>query len=537
MSIKAVRLAGTRAVLVDLTDLPSVLALHAQLEANPLPGQQDVLAAAQTVLVKTDSLAAAQHALRTIPTLTVDQSTTVNGKLVTVEVTYNGEDLQEVSRLTGLSIEAVVNAHTSQTWTAAFGGFAPGFAYLLGEHRALNVPRRDSPRTVVPSGSVALAGDYSAVYPRQSPGGWQLIGYTNTAMWDLSRDYPALIRPQDQVQFKAVTEQALLTASTEPKSTATIQSESEQSTPGLKIVNPGLQSLLQDLGRVGQGNLGVTVSGAADTRSSRQANRLVGNRFDAAVIENLTGSFSATAITDVVMAVTGAQTHVSITPAPEDELRTERTAQMNTAFALLPGETLTLTPAGNGLRTYLGIRGGFLAPQVLGSRARDTLSGLGPAALTAGQNLDIGSSKFLPAVGNPETSTLPAADEHGDYLLRIVPGPRQDWFLPETLTQLTAQRWCVSSDSNRVGIRLTTVEDGTPLVRLREGELASEGVSPGSLQIPPSGLPVLFLADHPVTGGYPVIATVVAEDLSAAAQLPPGATLRFCLTSLPATDS
>lgn len=525
MSVQAVHLAGTRAVLVDLTDLDSVIALNAALEASPLPGQVDVLAAAQTVLVKTDSFAAARAAAQAIPRLELGSITRSAGQLVELEVTYDGEDLAAVAELTGLSTEAVVNAHTTQTWQAAFGGFAPGFAYLLGENTSLSVPRRATPRTAVPAGAVALAGDYSAVYPRQSPGGWQLIGHTATALWDLERPTPALIRPQDRVRFIPVAAQATLNA---PRPAP--QNREPQVQSGLQILDPGLQSLLQDLGRAGLGNLGVAPAGAADTSSSRQANRLVGNAPGAAVIENLTGSMSVRALGDQVLAVSGANASLSIAPREDDTLRGLREAPMTTPFALLDGEVLTLAPAGGGLRSYLAIRGGFEHREALGSVSTDSLSGLGPAPLKAGDRVAAARPSGLHPVGNPEPSTLPEPDANGDFRLRIIPGPRQDWFGAAGLVRLTGHNWVVSHESNRVGLRLATSDDGEPLSRVADGELASEGMVAGSLQVPPSGLPVLFLADHPVTGGYPVIATVVAEDLPVAAQLPPGVPVRFTVS-------
>ncbi|WP_370630920.1 carboxyltransferase domain-containing protein [Paeniglutamicibacter sp. Y32M11] len=145
MSILNTRFAGTRSVLVELSDLDSVLALAALLKTTPLPGQLDVLAAASTIFIKTDSWAAAQKIAAQIPTLELGSAPTDSGSLVEVPVYYDGEDLAEVAALTGLSIEAVINAHTTQLWRAAFGGFAPGFAYLRGENQTLNVPRRDTP--------------------------------------------------------------------------------------------------------------------------------------------------------------------------------------------------------------------------------------------------------------------------------------------------------------------------------------------------------------------------------------------------------
>ena len=524
MSILNTRFAGTRSVLVELSDLDSVLALAALLKTTPLPGQLDVLAAASTIFIKTDSWAAAQKIAALIPTLELGSAPTDSGSLVEVPVYYDGEDLAEVAALTGLSIEAVINAHTAQLWRAAFGGFAPGFAYLRGENQTLNVPRRDTPRKVVPSGAVALAGDYSAVYPRQSPGGWQLIGHTDAVLWDLQRENPALIRPQDRVRFIASRTSLTISTASAPSEPKTIPA---MTGAHLEVLDPGLQSLIQDLGRVGLGDLGVSAAGAADTSSARAANRLVGNAASAAVVENLLGTAMFLAHNDAVLAVTGASAELLITPAEDDDFHETRSVEMNTPFALLNGETLRLSPTGSALRSYVGVRGGIAVPPVLGSRSTDSMSGIGPAPLIKGSILPIGAIIGSHVVGNPEPSTLPVPDANGVFTLRISAGPRDDWFGPAGLERLTAQDWIASAESNRVGVRLQLTDGAAPLQRIRTGELASEGVAVGSLQVPPSGLPVLFLADHPVTGGYPVIATVIAEDLPAAAQLPPGARLHF----------
>ena len=186
-----------------------MLALQALLLEQPLPGQVDVLAAAETVMVRADSPASARRMAAPLLELDLTVQSHAEGKLVTIDTVYDGEDLAEVGRLTGLGAEGVVAAHTGQVWTVAFGGFAPGFGYMVGENQALEVPRRSSPRTAVPAGSVALAGNYSAVYPRKSPGGWQLIGRTAAHMWDLGREQPALAAPGDRVQFRAVREPEL----------------------------------------------------------------------------------------------------------------------------------------------------------------------------------------------------------------------------------------------------------------------------------------------------------------------------------------
>lgn len=528
--LTGIRRAGDRAILVELSSLDAVLSLQAQLTAHPRPGQIDVIAAASTVLVTADSPQAVQALAAHVRGLDLEAPADTESALVTIDVVYDGEDLDEVASLTGLGREGVMAAHAGQLWTAAFAGFAPGFAYLSGENPSLEVPRRRSPRTAVPAGAVALGGSYSAVYPRQSPGGWQLIGRTEAAMWDLDRENPALIRPGDTVRFKAVRSHAIVTE--RPKVPANRTAE-HQGHAGLAVRKPGLQATVQDLGRPGFASLGVSSAGAMDRGALRRANRLVGNAEGAAGIELLFGGLELEALTDQVLAVAGAAVPLQITPGADSKEDIQRTTAArhpacDAPFALLAGERLTVGTPTAGLRSYIGVRGGLGGPDALGSRSTDTMSGIGPELLEAGTILPVHAAKPGSVVGHPEVSPLPIQD--GATVLRVVPGPRQDWFSTDTLQDFLAQEWTVTPKSNRIGLRL----NGQPLSRSRDGELASEGTVRGAVQVPPEGQPVLFLSDHPVTGGYPVIAVVVHADLDKAAQLPPGTTVRFTAAAPPA---
>ncbi|GAA1595789.1 biotin-dependent carboxyltransferase family protein [Kribbella sancticallisti] len=267
----------------------------------------------------------------------------------------------------------------------------------------------------------------------------------------------------------------------------------------------GPLTTVQDAGRIGQAALGIGRSGACDRGSYRLANRLVGNSEDAAALEVTFGGLAIEARSDLVFAVTGA-------PCAG--------VPLNAPATLRAGQTLRLGMPRTGLRTYVAIRGGVDAESVLGSRSTDLLSGLGPAPLAVGVELSTGKDHGP----MPGVDLAPVADPPGgEVAVRILPGPRRDWFTDAGWASLTGQTYTVDSKSNRIGVRL----DGVPLERARDGELPSEGMELGALQIPPSGLPVLFLADHPVTGGYPVIAYVAGADLDACAQLRPGQTLRF----------
>jgi KipI family sensor histidine kinase inhibitor len=198
---------GDAALLVELDDLDAVLALAAAVQAERPDGVLDVVPAARTVLVvaepgtRMDPLVTRVTSLSSVAS---PRSATARAEPVEIEVVYDGPDLAEVARLTGLDEDAVVAAHTGTPWRIAFGGFAPGFAYLTGGDPRLAVPRRDEPRTTVPAGAVGLAGEYSGVYPRPSPGGWQLIGRTDAVLWDAEREPPALLVPGGSVQFRAV---------------------------------------------------------------------------------------------------------------------------------------------------------------------------------------------------------------------------------------------------------------------------------------------------------------------------------------------
>jgi biotin-dependent carboxylase-like uncharacterized protein len=274
----------------------------------------------------------------------------------------------------------------------------------------------------------------------------------------------------------------------------------------LTVLAPGPLTTVQDAGRPGQGALGIGRSGACDRAAAALANRLVGNDPDAAVLEVTLGGLALRAGADVLVATTGARCPGS--PAH------------NAPHRLAAGDELRLGLPATGLRTYLAVRGGIAVEPVLGSRATDLLSGLGPPALTAGDVLPVGEADGpLPGV-----DLAPVADPPGgEVTVRVLPGPRADWFAEDAAAVLTGTGWTVTGESNRIGLRL----DGPPLERVRTGELASEGMVRGALQVPPSGLPVLFLADAPVTGGYPVVGYVDDADVDRCGQLRPGQTVRF----------
>ncbi len=511
------------AVLVELEDLSQTLALLASLRAEPIAGIEELVPAARTLLITFRPAAiAADELARQVGARSLDASEARSERRIEIPVRYDGEDLAEVAGLLGITPDEVVRRHTGSDYTVAFTGFAPGFAYLSGGDPSLNVPRRKVPRTRIPAGAVGLAGSFSGVYPQASPGGWQILGITDAPMWDLSRETPALLQPGDTVRFVDVT---ALPVSKAAPSVPAIQTPCAfaAATPGgcaLEIRAPGLQSLLQDGGRHGQAKQGVSASGAMDRRSLQAANRLVGNASDAACIEVAYGGFQLACRGDAVVAVTGAEGPVTLTRADGAQWPLPRYQPV----ALAEGDVLALGEPGAGIRSYIAVRGGFDIAPVLGSLSSDTLARVGPAAIAVGDVLPVRAVSAGALVGEPEAPPTDLPTVREEVVLDIVLGPRTDWFTPDAVELLCAQAWTVTPQSNRVGIRLAGEQ---ALQRANHAELPSEGTARGSIQVPASGQPVLFLADHPLTGGYPVIASVATHHLDRAGQIPVNARVRF----------
>ncbi|QCR19277.1 carboxyltransferase domain-containing protein [Agrococcus sp. SGAir0287] len=507
-----IRTAADTALLVEAADLDESMRLLPRLHEAALLGVTELVPAARTILVRFDprAIAAGDLAAALLAVEPSDRRTTSDA-VVTIPVRYDGQDLEEVAALLSTSPEGVVARHRAAAWSVAFTGYAPGFGYLVSDDPGLQVPRRSSPRTRIPAGSVGLAGAFSGVYPRESPGGWQLIGRTDARMWDLDREPPALLQPGAAVRFERVERELVALAPPEPPAVV--------ATHALEVVRPGLQLLVQDLGRPSMAAMGVSQSGVADRGAMRAVNRAVGNDAHAAVLELAGGGAVLRARGPAVVALAGGLADATVEGAAGSAAVVH-----GAPLALDDGDELRIGGVRAGLRVIVGIRGGIAAEPVLGSVATDTLAGLGPAPLTAGSVVPLHGPAAAPSAVAPEAAPAPALPAPGDeLLLRIVLGPRDDWFAPAAIARLTSESWEVTPRSDRVGVRLA----GAPLERVVEGELPSEGAVTGAIQVPPDGQPVLFLADHPLTGGYPIVGAVVDADLDLAGQLPPGARVRL----------
>ncbi|MFF9279233.1 5-oxoprolinase subunit C family protein [Streptomyces griseosporeus] len=279
----------------------------------------------------------------------------------------------------------------------------------------------------------------------------------------------------------------------------------------LAVVRAGALTTVQDRGRPGYAHLGVPRSGALDAPAAALANRLVGNPAGAAVLETTLNGCAVRPRSAVTMAVTGAPCPVAVDGRP---------VAWGAPVRVPAGAVLEAGAAVGGVRSYLAVHGGIGVEPVLGSRSTDLLSGLGPAPLTDGAVLPLGHPGTGP---HARVDVAPQPGPPAELVLRVTLGPRDDWFTPDALRTLTTRAYRVSAASNRIGLRT----EGPALERTRAGELPSEGMVLGAVQVPPDGRPVVFLADHPTTGGYPVIGVVRPADLPSAAQALPGTPVRF----------
>ena len=506
-------------ILVELTGLDETLALFASLEAAPVAGIVEMVPAARTLMVRFRPERLTPGALAaSLATRDLSAKAAPSEHLVEIPVRYDGEDLGDVAELTGLAVAEVVRRHTESEFTVAFCGFAPGFGYLVGGDPALHVPRRRSPRTRIPAGSVALAGAFGGVYPQASPGGWQIIGTTPLKMWDIESDPGALFQPGYRVRFFDMEKSGRTVSLPAP---AVRQAHTvPEDTPQFRVLAAPMPALFQDLGRFGQTGQGVSASGALDRGAFNAANRMTGNPVNTPCLELTLGGFSFRSNCRAVIGLAGAPSLVTVHNAA-GRVRDYPTFR---PIALEPGDVVTVGHPKRGTRAYLSVRGGFDVTPVLGSAATDTLAVVGPEPVTAGSVLVLRGGDGLSSVSMDELAAFdpPAAGEV--VTLDVVLGPRTDWFTQKGIETLAGQLWQVTPQSNRVGIRLA---GDVPLERRDSAELPSEGTATGAIQVPHSGQPVLFLADHPLTGGYPVIGTVADHHLDLAGQIPVNARIRF----------
>jgi KipI family sensor histidine kinase inhibitor len=463
--------------------------------------------------------AMAESALERLPAAAASEDSAEPRRPHTIPCRFDGPDLNDVAGLAGCAPDDVAAHLTAQPLTVEVVGFSPGFAYLGGLPAQLErVPRRARPRPVVPAGSVAIANGHAAVYPTASPGGWNLIGRTGFPLFSPDRRPYAVLAPGDRVRFTVAGAGDRVEP---PPVAAPPWSVPPGARPVLEVVVPGLRAVVQDGGRHAVAPVGVPGAGPADPVSFALANGLAGNARGAGTLELTGGGARLRCVGPCHVAVVGAAPDVRVdgTPAPAAQL-----------LPLLPGQVLEVGRQRGGCRSYVSVAGGFRGPEWFGSSASDELTGLGAGPLAPGARLQAGS--WAPPLGDHlregcATELVPGAP----VPLRVLPGPHPERFGPDVLARLADAVFVVASASNRVGLRLHADPSGAdPPWRPAGGELDSQGVVTGTVQVPPDGDPVVLLPDHATLGGYPVLAVVVAADHGLLGQCAPGTAVRLVPT-------
>lgn len=532
MSIRRIRQAGDSAIVVDLGEGIDVdvntraVALAERLRADAFAGVHDVLATFRSVAVFFDALRTDLDALEArVRRLSLATPAAAGGSLVEIPVEYGGDagpDLAAVAAAAGVPPEEIVSRHTARAYRVFMVGFLPGFAYLGPVDDTIAMARRASPRVRVPAGSVGIGGRQTAVYPQASPGGWQIIGRTTTRPFDTNRSRPGLLAPGDRVRFVATAPGTL--GSFDAAWAATSGDRPAARTPrAITIVHPGLLTTVQDAGRRGRQHEGVPVSGAMDRASLNQANAAVGNAPASAALEVTLGGVELRLEQGGAVAVAGADLGATLDGQP---------LPLGTPIDHAAGSVVRFTGRQRGTRAYLAVGGGLAVEPVLGSRATDLTSGLGGVGgrrLRTGDRVPVGVQAPTDASGPPGRRRPPSGLAKsrplptGGARVRVLPGPHGEWFPPAALERLCRTRYEVTPESNRMGYRLRGAD---PLPR-QPGDMVSDATCEGGLQVPPSGQPILLLADRQVTGGYPIIATVITADLPMVGQLAPGDWIEF----------
>jgi KipI family sensor histidine kinase inhibitor len=481
-------------------------------------GVRDVVPTFRSVAVSFDPLLTDVAAVAAALLETAGTNAPDDGFVHEVPVAYgglDGPDLEDVASFGHCSPQEVIERHVSRPYRVFMLGFLPGFAYMGAVDERIASPRRPTPRVRVPAGSVGIAGRQTGIYPLDSPGGWQIIGRTTLRPFAPNRTPPSLFVPGDEVRFVPVPASALPPADPEAP-TATIFDA--RASRYVTVLRPGLHTTVQDSGRWGNQALGVSVSGSMDRVSHRLANLAVGNHDDAATLEATWLGPELRIEQDATLAVAGADLRPRLDDAD---------VPLQRAVSCRAGSVLRFGERRSGVRAYVAFAGGVEVTRVLGSRAthvRSRLGGFDGRALRPGDRVPIGpganTGRAFPVV----TPRLPA----GGIRLRALPGPQLEFFSPSALDALQRTRYTVSADSDRMGFRLV---GGARLESEDGGGMVSDATFAGALQIPPSGDPILLMADRPTTGGYPQIAVVITADLPVAGQLSAGDWVEFEICS------
>jgi len=434
-----------------------------------------------------------------------------SAEIVSIPVCYDeefGYDLNLVASTNKLTKEQVIDFHQQEVYDVYMMGFLPGFAYMGTVADAIATPRKPSPRAQVEAGSIGIAGKQTGIYPLTSPGGWQIIGRTPLSLFDLEKQDPFLFKTGDRIKFSAISKAKFdkIKKEQEVKNKIT----SEESIPDLIVIKPGIYSTIQDAGRFKYQSFGVPVSGAMDETAYHTANALAGNQENAACIECTMGGLQLQFKKNAVIAVAGAGA----------AFVNGQNIKSWQPLSVSKNDILEIRYNNDGMRTYVAVKGGFAAAAIMNSRSVYAKAGIG-TPLKKEQSLQFGNMLSINPKRLTESLSVPAYSSNA--LIRIIPGPENNWMTPESATQIFSQSFSLSNQCDRMGYQLTAA----PLSLNENKELLSTAVTKGTIQLTPSGQLIILMSDCQTTGGYPRVAQVATVDLPVLAQLKPGDTIRF----------
>jgi KipI family sensor histidine kinase inhibitor len=500
---------------IDITVSRRATAVARVVKQRAISGVRDVVPTFRSVVVSFDPLSTDVSAVAAALHEDVDAAPDGVGRVHEVPVVYgdsDGPDLEAVAAYAGCSPDVVVQRHASRTYRVFMLGFLPGFAYMGSVDETIAVPRKPTPRLRVPAGSVGIAGQQTGIYPLDAPGGWHIIGRAGVTPFESERVPPSLFAPGDEVRF--VPASTVAVPRVDPVSAPSHEDSSTGMGGYVTVLRPGLLTTVQDAGRWGHQEVGVSVSGPMDPMAHRLANVVVGNRPDAATLEATFLGPELRMEQHTRLALAGADLRATV-----DGFE----VSLHTTIDCRAGSVLRFGERRSGARVYVAFDGGVAVTPLLGSRATHLRSGVGGfhgRPLMRGDRIVIGQpSPFAPFLRASAPDLYP-----GGARLRVLPGPQVEHFLPSALDALQHARYTISADSDRMGYRLT---GGARLASDVGGTMVSDAAFLGGLQIPPSGDPILLMADRPTTGGYPQIAVVISADIPLAGQLGAGDWVEF----------
>ena len=547
---------GDHSVLIDFSKsiepLKSIHALSKILFANQPTWAAEIVPGLDSLVVQlrctTGSLKTArEEALKDLQKIgkqfeKQQNSETSPNKIHRIQVCYHpdlGLDLTSIAKALKLSIVEVVRLHKESLYIADILGFMPGFAYFSGLNPQLRLPRLASPRSVVPKGSVAIAELQTAIYPRVTPGGWNIIGRSPNKLFDIDKNPPGLFMAGDQMQIDEISLDEFHRLDQANTSKEVIRSlDKNKSAALIEVLQAGTFSTIQDEPRSGLSHWAVGPGGACDIASLHLANALVGNPPEMAAIEITSTGPNLLFHEATCVAWVGANC--------EGIVNSQRIPG-NRPVWIPKGATLKFSPLNPGLRSVVAISGGLDLPKTLGRFGSHISADIGPKRLEKGDQLTLANPKaplkssFLKSLYKEDNlPRYPKWQIRSPFLptnsitkICCLAGPHLSFLSTKERELFWSTVWTVSNQSNRMGVRL----QGDFKVKKDLPNIPSQAITFGTVQFPPSHEPIIMLAEHQTTGGYPRLAEVIRADLIKLAQAKPGSKLQLQLIDLEEADT